>query len=197
MNHSSVEQRKGGSCLFGSQSSADRIHSPCSETTPASAGSSSDLRCCGLACLRRDMLLASVLTMLLLLRSGMPLRFADTSAKRGANVSTHSSKKKEKKKKKKGQKKKKREEKSSQTVLVVAGAERAKGGQKSEGRKNNVKLAGAAAAAGAVRRIAHVGIIIMIVNNASRLMAPCEGGEDWLESSGRALDMVMRDGLSN
>ena len=151
-----------------------------------------------MACLRRDMLLASVLTMLLLLRSGMPLRFADTSAKRGANVSTHSSKKKkEKKKKQKGQQQKKREEKSSQTVLVVAGAERAKGGQKSEGRKNNVKLAGAAAAAGAVRRIAHVGIIIMIVNNASRLMAPCEGGEDWLESSGRALDMVMRDGLSN
>lgn len=79
---------------------------------------------------------------------------------------------------------------------MVAGAERA-GGQKREGRKNNVKLAGAAAAAVAVRRIAHVGIIIMIVNNASRLMAPCEGGEDWLESSGRALDMVMRDGLSN
>lgn len=61
-----------------------------------------------------------------------------------------------------------------------------------------LKLAGvAAAAAVAVRWIAHVGIIIMIVNNASRLMAPCEGGEDWLESSGRALDMVMRDGLSN
>lgn len=37
----------------------------------------------------------------------------------------------------------------------------------------------------------------MIVNNASRLMAPCEGGEDWLGSSGGALDMVMRDGLSN
>lgn len=66
-------------------------------------------------------------------------------------------------------------------------------------KKKNVKLAGAAAAAAAVavRWIAHVGIIIMIVNNASRLMAPCEGGEDWLESSGRALDMVMRDGLSN
>lgn len=46
-------------------------------------------------------------------------------------------------------------------------------------------------------RIAHVGIIIMIVNNALRLMAPCEGGEDWLGSSGGALDMVMRDGLSN
>lgn len=106
-------------------------------------------------------------------------------------------KKKRKKEKAKRTTTKKREEKSSQTVLVVAGAERAKGGQKSEGRKNNVKLAGAAAAAGAVRRIAHVGIIIMIVNNASRLMAPCEGGEDWLESSGRALDMVMRDGLSN
>lgn len=112
-------------------------------------------------------------------------------------INTLFKKKKEKKKKQKGQQQKKREEKSSQTVLVVAGAERAKGGQKSEGRKNNVKLAGAAAAAGAVRRIAHVGIIIMIVNNASRLMAPCEGGEDWLESSGRALDMVMRDGLSN
>lgn len=64
--------------------------------------------------------------------------------------------------------------------------------------KNNLKLAGVSAAAAlAVRWIAHVGIIIMIVNNASRLMAPCEGGEDWLESSGRALDMVMRDGLSN
>lgn len=37
----------------------------------------------------------------------------------------------------------------------------------------------------------------MIVNNALRLMAPCEGGEDWLGSSGGALDMVMRDGLSN
>lgn len=64
----------------------------------------------------------------------------------------------------------------------------------------NVILAGVAASAAAVvavRWIAHVGIIIMIVNNASRLMAPCEGGEDWLESSGRALDMVMRDGLSN
>lgn len=63
----------------------------------------------------------------------------------------------------------------------------------------NVKLAGVAAVAVdlAVRRIAHVGIIIMIVNNAPRLMAACEGGEDWLESSGRALDMVMRDGLSN
>lgn len=63
-----------------------------------------------------------------------------------------------------------------------------------------MKLAGVAAsavAAVAVRWIAHVGIIIMIVNNASRLMASCEGGEDWLESSGRALDMVMRDGLSN
>lgn len=65
-------------------------------------------------------------------------------------------------------------------------------------KKKNLKLAGVAAAAAlAVRWIAHVGIIIMIVNNASRLMAPCEGGEDWLESSGRALDMVMRDGLSN
>lgn len=62
----------------------------------------------------------------------------------------------------------------------------------------NLKLAGvAAAAAVAVRWIAHVGIIIMIVNNASRLMAVCEGGEDWLEANGRALDMVMRDGLSN
>lgn len=62
----------------------------------------------------------------------------------------------------------------------------------------NLKLAGVdAVAAVAVSWIAHVGIIIMIVNNASRLMAPCEGGEDWLESSGRALDMVMRDGLSN
>lgn len=62
-----------------------------------------------------------------------------------------------------------------------------------------MKLAGVAAVAVdlAVRRIAHVGIIIMIVNNAPRLMAACEGGEDWLESSGRALDMVMRDGLSN
>lgn len=61
------------------------------------------------------------------------------------------------------------------------------------------KLAGvpASLAAAAVRGIAHVGLIIMIVNNASRLMAPCKGGEDWLESSGRALDMVMRDGLSN
>lgn len=71
------------------------------------------------------------------------------------------------------------------------------------GRAGGGKLAGVAAcaaaavAASAVRGIAHVGIIIMIVNNASRLMAPCEGGEDWLESSGRALDMVMRDGLSN
>lgn len=64
-----------------------------------------------------------------------------------------------------------------------------------EGEKN-LKLASVAAAA-AVRWIAHVGIIIMIVNNASRLMAVCEGGEDWLEASGRALDMVMRDGLSN
>lgn len=62
----------------------------------------------------------------------------------------------------------------------------------------DLKLAGApAVAAGAVRRVAHVGIIIMIVNNASRLMAPGEGGKDWLESSGRALDMVMRDGPSN
>lgn len=61
--------------------SADQIHSPCSEITPASAGSSSDLRCCGLACLRRDMLLALVVAMLLRLRSEMCLRFADTSAK--------------------------------------------------------------------------------------------------------------------
>ena len=149
------------------------------------------------------MLLASVLAMLLLLRSGMPLRFADTSAKKGSECINTLFKKRKgtttttTKKKKKGKKRKKKErKKSSQTVLVVAGAERA-GGQKREGRKNNVKLAGAAAAAVAVRRIAHVGIIIMIVNNASRLMAPCEGGEDWLESSGRALDMVMRDGLSN
>lgn len=61
------------------------------------------------------------------------------------------------------------------------------------------KLASVAApvASVTVRGIAHVGIIIMIVNNASRLMAPCEGGEDWLRSSGRALDMVMRDGLNN
>lgn len=58
----------------------------------------------------------------------------------------------------------------------------------------NLKLAAEAVAG---RRIAHVGIIIMIVNNASRLMAACEGGADWLQSSGRALDMVMRDGLSN
>lgn len=66
-------------------------------------------------------------------------------------------------------------------------------------REGNVKLVrvAAAAAAVAVRWIAHVGIIIMIVNNASRLTAACAGGEDWLESSGRALDMVMRDGLSN
>lgn len=73
------------------------------------------------------------------------------------------------------------------------------GGEREEERKNiNLKLAGvAAAAAVAVRWIAHVGIIIMIVNNASRLMAVCEGGEDWLEANGRALDMVMRDGLSN
>lgn len=71
-------------------------------------------------------------------------------------------------------------------------------GEKRRQKKKNLKLAGVAAAAAlAVRWIAHVGIIIMIVNNASRLMAPCEGGEDWLESSGRALDMVMRDGLSN
>lgn len=194
-----MEQKQGGSCLFGSESSADRIHSPCSETTPASAGSSSDLRCCGLACLRRDMLLASVLAMLLLLRSGMPLRFADTSAKKGSECINTLFKKKRKRTTtttKKKEKRKKEWKKSSQTVLVAAGAERA-GGQKREGRKNNVKLAGAAAAAVAVRRIAHVGIIIMTVNNASRLMAPCEGGEDWLESSGRALDMVMRDGLSN
>lgn len=54
-----------------------------------------------------------------------------------------------------------------------------------------------AAVAALVRWIAHVGIIITMVNNAPRLMAPCEGGEDWLQSSGRALDMVMRDGLSN
>lgn len=81
-----------------------------------------------MACLRRDMLLASVLAMLLLLRSGMPLRFADTSAKRGANVSTHSSKKeKGQQQKTKTKKKEKREEKSSPTVLVVAGAERARG----------------------------------------------------------------------
>lgn len=66
--------------------SADQIHSPCSEITPASAGSSSDLRCCGLACLRRDMLLALVVAMLLRLRSEMCLRFADTSAK---SESTH------------------------------------------------------------------------------------------------------------
>lgn len=65
-----------------------------------------------------------------------------------------------------------------------------------EERGANLELASAAAAA-AVRRIAHVGMIIMIVNNAWRLMASCEGGEDWLGSSGRALDMVMRDGLSN
>lgn len=73
------------------------------------------------------------------------------------------------------------------------------GGEREEERKNiNLKLAGVAAAgAVAVRWIAHVGIIIMIVNNASRLMAVCEGGEDWLEANGRALDMVMRDGLSN
>lgn len=71
------------------------------------------------------------------------------------------------------------------------------GGEERGGEKK-VKLAGVAVAAAlAVRWIAHVGLIIMIVNNASRLMAPCEGGEDWLESSGRALDMVMRDGLSN
>jgi len=76
---------------------ADRTHSPCcSEITPAIAGSSSDLRCCGLACLRRDMLLlllmrrllaaasvaasAPAMLLLLLVRSVMPLRFADTSA---------------------------------------------------------------------------------------------------------------------
>lgn len=64
--------------------------------------------------------------------------------------------------------------------------------------EKNQKLAGVGAAVAlAVRWIAHVGIIITIVNNASRLMAPCEGGEDWLDSSGRAMDMVMRDGLSN
>lgn len=117
------------------------------------------------------MLLASVRAMLLLLRSGMSLRFADTSAKSGMNQHT----------------------KSSQIVWQRRELEVGGGGK-------NVKLAGgaaAAAAAVAVRWIAHVGIIIMIVNNASRLMAPCEGGEDWLESSGRALDMVMRDGLSN
>lgn len=80
--------------------------------------------------------------------------------------------------------------KSSQTVWW----RRERGGEKNI----NLKLAGvAAAAAVAVRWIAHVGIIIMIVNNASRLMAVCEGGEDWLEANGRALDMVMRDGLSN
>lgn len=60
-----------------------------------------------------------------------------------------------------------------------------------------MKLAAVAAAGALVRWIAHVGIIITMVNNALRLMAPCEGGEDWLQSSGRALDMVMRDGLSN
>lgn len=59
------------------------------------------------------------------------------------------------------------------------------------------KLAAVAAVAALVRWIAHVGIIITMVNNAPRLMAPCEGGEDWLQSSGRALDMVMREGLSN
>lgn len=64
-------------------------------------------------------------------------------------------------------------------------------------RGENVKLAAVAVAAALVRWIAHVGIIITMVNNAPRLMAPCEGGEDWLQSSGRALDMVMRDGLSN
>lgn len=69
--------------------------------------------------------------------------------------------------------------------------------KRTEERGANLELASAAAAAAAVRRIAHVGMIIMIVNNASRLMASCEGGEDWLGSSGRALDMVMRDGLSN
>ena len=37
--------------------------------------------------------------------------------------------------------------------------------------------------------------IIMIVNNALRLMVLCE--RDWLKSSGHTLDMVMRDRLSN
>lgn len=104
-----MEQKQGGSCLFGSESSADRIHSPCSETTPASAGSSSDLRCCGLACLRRDMLLASVLAMLLLLRSGMPLRFADTSAKKGSECINTLFKKKRKRTTTTTKKKKKKE----------------------------------------------------------------------------------------
>lgn len=113
------------------------------------------------------MLLALVVAMLLRLRSEMCLRFADTSAK---SESTH---------------------KKFANSLV---AERERRREKNI----NLKLAGvAAAAAVAVRWIAHVGIIIMIVNNASRLMAVCEGGEDWLEANGRALDMVMRDGLSN
>lgn len=123
-----------------------------------------------MACLRRDMLLASRLAMILLLRSEMSLRFADTSATSDWNQHTKSLRK---------------QSGSGQ-------------GEKRRQKKKNLKLAGVAAAAAlAVRWIAHVGIIIMIVNNASRLMAPCEGGEDWLESSGRALDMVMRDGLSN
>lgn len=74
------------------------IHSPCSETTPASAGSSSDLRCCGLACLRRDMLLASGLAMRLLLRSDMSLRFADASAKSDWNQRATTTNKQTKKK---------------------------------------------------------------------------------------------------
>lgn len=45
-----------------------------------------------MACLRRDMLLASVLAMLLLLRSEMmSLRFADTSAKERMNQHTRKS----------------------------------------------------------------------------------------------------------
>lgn len=76
-------ERRKFSCVWMRGASADRIHSPCSEFTPARAGSSSDLRCCGLACLRRDMLLLlSGLEMLLLSsRSEMRLRFAAASAK--------------------------------------------------------------------------------------------------------------------
>lgn len=62
-----------------------------------------------------------------------------------------------------------------------------------------MKLAGVAAGADvAARQIAHVGVIIMMVNNASRLMASVRrwGGLAGVQRT-RALDMVMRDGLSN
>lgn len=153
----------------------DQIHSPCSEITPTSAGSSSDLRCCGLACLRRDMLLldaavvVSVLAMMLmmmmmlmLLRPEMSLRFADTSAK-SEWINSHTRKK----------------------FVNSLNAERQRGQRRwRRERRKYLKLAGAAAAAFSscvaaaaavtVRWIAHVGIIIMIVNNA-----PAINGTVW------------------